>query len=385
MRKIFNNVLVGATSVAMVASLAVGIGGTDVKADALQLTKWSFTQGGMYNKSEPGNEGYINSVKVNDEVISGWERNVEAKQTQTASAASDGFAIDIENTGWDAVWDVTPNQINPWAVQAEMDSEIEAGHSYTVTFKAHASKKKFAYVAFGTETENLAPYDKAPVTFGGDADNQVITLGTTDKTYSFTFTNWVSAKTLKTTFMLGAFDAKYDYAGNDISSIIKDVENTWKGTVTVSEFSITDNGKDANFEDKEPEPENPNKPNNSGNNNSGNTTNNNNKSNQTTTPAATTVAPAATTAAPATVSAPAQVKSVKAKNSAKKTAKITWKKVKGAKSYQVKVGNKKYNAKKVSYTVKKLTVGKTYKVQVRAKNAAGFGKWSKAVKVTIKK
>ena len=31
------------------------------------------------------------------------------------------------------------------------------------------------------------------------------------------------------------------------------------------------------------------------------------------------------------------------------------------------------------------TVGKSYKVQVRAKNAAGFGKWSKAVKVTIKK
>ena len=34
--------------------------------------------------------------------------------------------------------------------------------------------------------------------------------------------------------------------------------------------------------------------------------------------------------------------------------------------------------------LKKLAVGKTYKVQVRAKNAAGFGKWSKAVKVTIK-
>ena len=64
---------------------------------------------------------------------------------------------------------------------------------------------------------------------------------------------------------------------------------------------------------------------------------------------------------------------------------ISWKKVKGAKSYQVKVGNKKYNAKKTNVKIKKLAVGKTYKVQVRAKNAAGFGKWSKAVKVTIKK
>ena len=97
-----------------------------------------------------------------------------------------------------------------------------------------------------------------------------------------------------------------------------------------------------------------------------------------------TVAP--TTAAPAVVaSKPAQVKKVKAVNNAKKSVKVTWKKVKGAKSYQVKVGNKKYNAKKTNVKIKKLAVGKSYKVQVRAKNAAGFGKWSKAVKVTIKK
>lgn len=69
----------------------------------------------------------------------------------------------------------------------------------------------------------------------------------------------------------------------------------------------------------------------------------------------------------------------------KKSVKVTWKKAKGAKSYQVKVGKKKYNTKKTNAKIKKLAVGKTYKVQVRAKNAAGFGKWSKAVKVTIKK
>ena len=97
-----------------------------------------------------------------------------------------------------------------------------------------------------------------------------------------------------------------------------------------------------------------------------------------------TVAP--TTAAPAVVaSKPAQVKKVKAVNNAKKSVKVTWKKAKGAKSYQVKVGKKKYNTKKTNAKIKKLAVGKTYKVQVRAKNAAGFGKWSKAVKVTIKK
>ncbi len=36
------------------------------------------------------------------------------------------------------------------------------------------------------------------------ASNQIITLGTTDKTYTFTFTNWVSAKKIKTSIMLGA-------------------------------------------------------------------------------------------------------------------------------------------------------------------------------------
>ena len=53
-----------------------------------------------------------------------------------------------------------------------------------------------------------------------DATNQIITLGTTDKTYTFTFTNWVSAKEIKTSIMLGAFNAQYDYAGNSVSDII---------------------------------------------------------------------------------------------------------------------------------------------------------------------
>ncbi len=47
------------------------------------------------------------------------------------------------------------------------------------------------------------------------ASNQIITLGTTDKTYTFTFTNWVSAKKIKTSIMLGAFNAQYDYAGEN--------------------------------------------------------------------------------------------------------------------------------------------------------------------------
>ena len=39
---------------------------------------------------------------------------------------------------------------------------------------------------------------------------------------------------------------------------------------------------------------------------------------------------------------------------------------------------------KTSCTIKKLKKKKTYKIYVRAYNKAGYGKWSKAKKVTIK-
>lgn len=53
-----------------------------------------------------------------------------------------------------------------------------------------------------------------------DATNQIITLGTTDKTYTFTFTNWVSAKKIKTSIMLGAFNSQYVTAGNSVSDYL---------------------------------------------------------------------------------------------------------------------------------------------------------------------
>lgn len=83
----------------------------------------------------------------------------------------------------------------------------------------------------------------------------------------------------------------------------------------------------------------------------------------------------------------AKVTGIKAKNNAAGKAKITWKKVANAKTYQVKVGTKSYTSKKATYTAKKLKKGKTYKVRVRAKATSGLkaGAWSKTVKVKIKK
>lgn len=358
MRKVFNKALAGVTSATLIATLALGVNFTStVKADEATTvdTVWSFTQGGQYNPGEPENTGYIKSVSVGNETLANWERDKSTKQTQTASKASTEFTLNIENTGWDAQWsNVTgypTNRINPWAVEASNTIEAKAGHIYKVSFKAKASKKKYGYVAFGTETNGLMPYEKAPLEMSDDATNQIITLGTTEKKFTFTFTNWVSAKNIRTSIMLGAFDAQYDYAGEDVSSIIKEVENNWSGTVVVSDFTITDEGLNKEFVVEPPKPTQPSQP--------------------STKPAAKKLT---------------RVAKVKAKNNKAKTVKVTWKKVANAKKYEVKVGNKTYTSKKATLTVKKLKKGKTYKIRVRAK-ATGFktGAWSKTVKVKIKK
>lgn len=374
MRKIFNKALAGVTSATLVASLALGVGFTsNVKAEGattLEPAVWSFKQGGVYanaQETEWGNVGYISSAKVGNEEISTWERGVNSPQTQTSTTASNGFTLGIENNGWDCSWkDVTGNptdRINPWAIEASSTVEGKAGHVYTVSFKAKASKKKYGYVAFGTETDGLMPYDQAPIEMSDDATNQIITLGTTEKKFTFTFTNRVSAKNIRTSIMLGSFDAQYDFAGNDVSNIITEVEKNWNGTVVVSDFTITDKGLNPEFVVEPPKPSKPAVT--PGNNNGGN--------NQ----------PAVTKPVAKKL---ARVAKVKAKNNKAKTVKVTWRKVASAKKYEVKVGNKTYTAKKATLTVKKLKKGKTYKIKVRAK-ATGFktGAWSKTVKVKIKK
>ena len=369
MRKVFNKVVAGATSVALIATLALGVNfASSVKADdATKLdTTWSFTQGGQYNPAEPGNTGYIKSVKVGDEEFSNWERDKNNKQIQSASKATTGFTMNIENTGWDKDWG--NDRINPWSVMATNTIEGKAGHIYTVSFKAKASKKKYAYVAFNTETEGLAPYDQAPVEFGNDATNQIITLGTTDKTYTFTFTNWVSAKEITTAIMLGSFNSQNDYAGNDVKDIITETEANWNGTVVVSDFSMTDKGVNPDFTEPETKPTQP-------------------SVNPTQPSVNPTQKPTVKPTAKVTVKKLAKVKGIKATNKKKGTLKITWKKVTGATSYKVKVGKKTYTAKKTSLTVKKLKKGKKVTIKISAQGPKAKYKasaWA-SKKVKIKK
>ncbi len=97
-----------------------------------------------------------------------------------------------------------------------------------------------------------------------------------------------------------------------------------------------------------------------------------------------------------TVKAPSKVKLTSAKNGKGKKINVKWKKVTGAKGYQLQYAlNKKFKkkksiqTKKTKYTIKKLKKKKTYYIRVRAYKMNGrkkvYGKWSKVKKVKIKK
>ena len=250
----------------LVASIMVGVRETntvEASEKSIELSNWTFTQGGMYIPYEQGNEGYINSVTMNgtDESLTGWLRgngqgydDPSINQTMAAEKISDGFTIDIENTGWDAWWQTSPYRINPWSILSSMnDVTIKPGHRYTVSFKAKSSKKKYAYVTFGSDIENETPYGSTDKLEG----QQVITIGSTDQVYTYNFVNWISATKLNTTIMLGAFTSQYDTEGNNISNIITEIETGWKGTVTISDFKIIDEGLEPEFIPVVPEPEKP--------------------------------------------------------------------------------------------------------------------------------
>lgn len=387
MRKIFNKALAGITSIALVATMLVGVNAAKtVKADdSVSLAKWSFVQGGQFNDGEPENAGYINKVTMagTNETVSGWSRgdnNIPAdrdpsfNQEKTANNVANGFDLDIERNSWDCMWkDSTgyeTNRINPWTIRAEMRNvPCVAGHTYTVSFKARATSVKYCYVSFsGTVIDNagqavsITPYEGD--TLAGS--NPLIKLGQQEQTFTYTFTNWTSVEAFTTTLSLGSFNAKYDYAGNYVGDIITSEETQWKGNVYVSDFTITDNGQNPEFETDPP------------------------KADEPATEAPTVKPTAKPTVKPTTKPAAkklAKVKKLSVKNTKKSTIKVSWKKVKNAKTYQIKVNGKTYSTGKLNKTIKskKFKKGKKITVQVRAK-AKGYkqNSWTKK-SIKIKK
>lgn len=385
MRKVFNKVMAGAMTTALVATLAVGfkVNTTDVKADTANALTGSWTSSAK-------------SYEPNDAVIT---------QTTFKSTAVDNVSANISITGWQANWTaesaapedaiVLNDKIwgeKPYQITSEINAKVVPGNTYKLKFTVNNGMMQADTT---TKTEKNITIT---VNSGIEGDNDNIMLFKTitvpageTKTYEFDVPvspDYLS-NDIKVQLAYGSYYYSYELtqavkAGKVTEEAAKACKYAYAygtsenvnahGTLAFTDISLMGE----KYTQSVIPPKQPTK---------GPTGNTNTGAPKTGTPS--TVAPstvAPTTAAPAVVaSKPAQVKKVKAVNNAKKSVKVTWKKVKGAKSYQVKVGNKKYNAKKTNVKIKKLAVGKTYKVQVRAKNAAGFGKWSKAVKVTIKK
>lgn len=380
MRKVFNKVMAGAMTTALVATLAVGfkVNTTDVKADTANALTGSWTSS-------------AESYEPNDAVIT---------QTTFKSTAVDNVSANISITGWQANWTaesaapedaiVLNDKIwgeKPYQIKSEINAKVVPGNTYKLKFTVNNGMMEADTT---TKTEKNITIT---VNSGIEGDNDNIMLFKTitvpageTKTYEFDVPvspDYLS-NDIKVQLAYGSYYYSYELtqavkAGKVTEEAAKACKYAYAygtsenvnahGTLAFTDISLMG---EKYTQSVIPDRQTPMAP-------TGNTN----------TAAPNTVAPntvAPTTAAPAVVaSKPAQVKKVKAVNNAKKSVKVTWKKVKGAKSYQVKVGNKKYNAKKTNVKIKKLAVGKSYKVQVRAKNAAGFGKWSKAVKVTIKK
>lgn len=390
MRKVFNKVMAGAMTTALVATLAVGfkVNTTDVKADTANALTGSWTS--LAETYEP-----------NDAVI---------LQTTFKSTALDNITANISITGWQANWVNETGESNvpkdaiilgeksgdkdpriwgekPTQIRSKINAKVVPGNTYKLKFTVNNGMMQ-ADTTTKTEKNITITVNSG---IEGDNDNTMlfktirVPAGATE-TYEFDVP--VSADYLgndiKVQLAYGSYNYSYELtqavkAGKVTEEAAKACKYAYAygtsekvnahGTLAFTDISLMgEKYTQSVIPPKQPTKE----P--TGNTNTG----------APTTGAPATVAP--TTAAPAVVaSKPAQVKRVKVVNNAKKSVKVTWKKVKGAKSYQVKVGKKKYNTKKTNAKIKKLAVGKTYKVQVRAKNAAGFGKWSKAVKVTIKK
>lgn len=380
MRKVFNKVMAGAMTTALVATLAVGfkVNTTDVKADTANALTGSWTSSA---------EGY----EPNDAVIT---------QTKFNSTAVDNVSANISITGWQANWTaesaapedaiVLNDKIwgeKPYQITSEINAKVVPGNTYKLKFTVNNGMME-ADTTTKTEKNITITVNSG---IEGDNDNTMlfktitVPAGATE-TYEFDVPvspDYLS-NDIKVQLAYGSYYYSYELtqavkAGKVTEEAAKACKYAYAygtsenvnahGTLAFTDISLMG---EKYTQSVIPERQTPKAP----------TGNTNTAAPNTAAP--NTVAP--TTAAPAVVaSKPAQVKKVKAVNNAKKSVKVTWKKVKGAKSYQVKVGNKKYNAKKTNVKIKKLAVGKSYKVQVRAKNAAGFGKWSKAVKVTIKK
>lgn len=369
MRKFFKKVLAGTVTTAMVATMFVGIGTSATKAadtSDVTLTPWSFYEGGnsFRGEKDPWAQRFYNSVKVGSETITGWG-NPDAgtlETTKTASAAADNFTADIMTTGWDGSYDEGGNLLgnNPYLLKASMEGiKVTTGHDYTISFKAKWTRtnenapEKNITIGVDNSDESVFAQDASAVT-------QIKVANGSTVSYSQNFTVWSGDGTLKVTLAYGCHLADFK-AGST-------TENTSaSGKLEITDVKIVDKGQNPNYvapPERDDTTVNP-----------GNEETTTTKKVPTTTTTTTKKAPVAKKFA--------KVKKLKAVSKKKGVVKISWRKVKFAKKYQIKVGKKTYKTSKIKYTVRKLKKGKVVvKVRVNAANGYKASAWvTKRVKV----
>lgn len=372
MKKFFTKTFATLTAAAVTLTLFAGVNVSTKAEDAVEvgLKPWSFYQAGcaFRNEEDPYAQRFYNSVTVGSELISGWG-NPEAgtmELTQTSTTVADNFVADIKTTGWDGKWEgPTCVDNNPYLLRADMAGvPVKVGYMYTISFDAKWARsndqapEKNLSIGVANSDESVFANDPEAVTKIKIGNGQTVN-------YSQDFTVWSGDGTLSVTLSYGCF--LYDF-NNGLTT-----ENTSAaGRLEISNFKIVERGKDPNYkEDDKPivqttEPSTTGKPQQPA------------GGDRVTTPGGNQVTPAVKLA---------KVIKVKAKNTKKKTIKVSWKKVTNAKKYQIKIGTKTYSSTKNSKVVKssKFKKGKKIKVKVRAVNGSNKGTWSKTVKVKIKK
>ena len=417
MRKNGKKFISAITSIAMaVTMLPATVALNQVKAEEtnVELKPWSvYHSPNVISGASMGNVGVVNSfVTSTGESAKGLD-STAIEQTVSTTNQAEGFTIDIANTGWEKDWE--NDTINPWSVKTKMDDiDIKPGHMYSISFKASASKKKYAYIYADANFP-----DETVSVFEENSDiDKFIVMNTSVNTYTVNFTNWVGARKFTFGLLLGSFNSYNDFDGSSLMDKgLTEMEVGWSGIVNVSEFSIVDMGLDPKYEEQNPEPVIPTKPEptieestdvqpttseisevdetttTKSDNAVANNTNNNVAQPTTTT----NVQPKADITELRTDSKVEIIKNTKAKVKSvkpmKKSLKLSWKKSKEADGYQVQISLKTSFAKArtinvnkdaaLGTTIKGLKAKKKYYIRMRSYVVANgtkvYSKWSKVI------
>ena len=404
MRKVFNKVMAGAMTTALVATLAVGFktNTTDVKADTANALTGSWTS-------------LAESYEPNDAVIT---------QTTFKSTATNNVSANISITGWQANWTlesaapedaiVLNDQIwgeRPYQITSKINAKVVPGNTYKLKFTVNNGMME-ADTTTKTEKNITITVNSG---IEGDNDNTMlfktitVPAGATE-TYEFDVPvspDYLS-NDIKVQLAYGSYYYSYELtqavkAGKVTEEAAKACKYAYAygtsekvnahGTLAFTDISLMGEKytqerpttKVPKLTTWAPEPTTKAPELTTEKNVAGNivatTTAAPKKEEPTTQTVATT---AANESGITTANTIANVKIKSAKVTKKKSAKVTWKKVSGAKQYQVQYSlNKKFKKSKIKKTGKltivlsKLAGGKKYFVRVRGINGSDKGPWSK--------